>query len=181
MSDQTTSRRGVKIFRAADAVDLQQTDFMAPPTMSDDTRASLMEVVTAGSLDGGDVRVLNRSTAESGGFSLVHVWFKADYPLPRHSHDSDCMYYVISGEVHMGNQVLRAGDSFFVPADAPYTYTPGPDGVEILEIRKDCDRFDMKIPDAPDARWGAMVEASETNREQWAAARTSPTWAANAG
>ena len=62
-----------------------------------------------------------------------------------------------------------------------YTYTPGPDGVEILEIRKDCDRFDMKIPDATAARWEAMVEASETNRAQWTAARTSPTWAANGG
>ena len=35
----------------------------------------------------------------------------------------------------MGNQVLRAGDSFFIPAEAPYVYTAGPDGVEILEIR----------------------------------------------
>jgi PAS domain S-box-containing protein len=59
------------------------------------------------------------------------------------------MYYVISGEAHMGNQVLRAGDSFFVPADAPYVYTAGPDGVEVLEIRHNVAQFDMKIPRRP--------------------------------
>jgi quercetin dioxygenase-like cupin family protein len=171
----------VRIFHAADAAPLQETDFMAPPTMSDETRANLTEVIAAGALEGADVRVLNRSTDASGGFSLVHVWFKAGYPLPRHAHDSDCMYYVISGEAHLGNQVLRAGDSFFVPADAPYVYTPGPDGVEILEIRKDCDRFDMQIPDASATRWAAMVEVSQANRERWAAESTSPTLAAHEG
>jgi len=174
-------RKGLKIFRAADAVPLQETDFMDPPTMSDDARAGLGKLVGTGAATGADVRVLNRSTPDSGGFSLVHCWFKAEYPLPRHSHDADCMYYVISGEAHMGNQVLRAGDSFFLPADAPYGYTPGPDGVEILEIRKDCDRFDMKIADAPESRWQAMADTSAEHREQWAAETVSPTFAANQG
>lgn len=174
-------RRGVKIFRAAEGVDLQQTDFMGAPTMSDDARAGLGKLVGTGAAAGAQVTVLNRSTADSGGFSLVHCWFKAEYPLPRHSHDADCMYYVISGEAHMGNQVLRAGDSFFIPADAPYGYTPGPDGVEILEIRKDCDRFDMKIADVPESRWDAMAEASAAHREHWAAQTTSPTFTANQG
>src|SRR4051795_4058068 len=175
----TKARRGIKIFRATEAVDLYQTDFMAPPTMSDEARAGLGEVIAAGAATGADVKVLNRSTPDSGGFSLVHCWFKAEYPLPRHSHDVDCMYYVISGEAHMGNQVLRAGDSFFIPADAPYGYTPGAEGVEILEIRKDCDRFDMEIPDVGAARWQAMAETSEAHRERWTAERTSPTFAAN--
>jgi quercetin dioxygenase-like cupin family protein len=177
--DARSTRKGVKIFRAADAVELTQTDFMRPPTMSDDAKAGLGQVIEAGAIAGQQVNVLNRSTPESGGFSLVHVWFKPEYPLPRHSHDSDCMYYVISGEAHLGNQVLRAGDSFFVPADAPYGYTPGPDGVEILEIRKDVDQFDMKIPDAPPARWEAMAETSAANRASWESATTSPTFAAN--
>lgn len=173
------ARKGVKIFRAGEGVDLQQTDLMAAPTMSDEARAGLGKMIGTGAGDGAQVTVLNRSTPDSGGFSLVHCWFKAEYPLPRHSHDADCMYYVISGEAHMGNQVLRAGDSFFIPADAPYGYTPGPDGVEILEIRKDCDRFDMKIPDASPERWQAMADTSVEQRERWAAEDTSPTFAAN--
>jgi len=177
----TKSRKGIKIFRAADAVNLEQTDFMDAPTMSDETRQALGTVVGSGMAAGGQVKVLNRSSEDSGGFSLVHVWFKADYPLPRHSHDADCMYYVISGEAHMGNQVLRAGDSFFIPADAPYAYTPGPNGVEILEIRKDCDRFDIQIADAPASRWEAMARTSAAKRERWEAQHTSPTFAANQG
>jgi mannose-6-phosphate isomerase-like protein (cupin superfamily) len=175
----THTRKGVKIFRAAEGVDLQQTDFMAAPTMSDDARAGLGKLVGTGAAEGAQVTVLSRSAADSGGFSLVHCWFKAEYPLPRHSHDADCMYYVISGEAHMGNQVLRAGDSFFVPADAPYGYTPGPDGVEILEIRKDCDRFDMQIADVSPERWQAMADTSAAHRERWTSERTSPTIAAN--
>lgn len=175
------SPKGLRIFRATDAVDLQQTDLMDTPTMSDEAKVGLGRLVGTGAADGAQVKVLNRSTPDSGGFSLVHCWFKAEYPLPRHSHDADCMYYVISGEAHMGNQVLRAGDSFFIPADAPYGYTPGPDGVEILEIRKDCDRFDMKIADASPDRWRAMAETSAVHRDRWAAEETSPTFAANQG
>lgn len=177
----TAARKGVKIFRAADAVELHRTDFMDPPTMSDAARAGLGEVIAAGAAAGADVRVLHRSTPDTGGFSLVHCWFKAEYPLPRHSHDADCMYYVISGEAHMGNQCLRAGDSFFVPAGAPYGYTPGPEGVEILEIRKDCDRFDMQIPDVGEARWRAMAETSATHRDEWTAQQVSPTTAQHRG
>jgi quercetin dioxygenase-like cupin family protein len=178
-ADGSDSRKGLKIFRAADAVDLGETDFMDPPTMSPETQDAFGRMDMTGMAVGGQVKVLNRSTPDSGGFSLVHVWFKAGYPLPRHSHDADCMYYVISGEVHMGNQVLRAGDSFFIPADAPYAYTPGPDGVEILEIRKDCDRFDIKIADASPERWEAIADASSSQRERWASEPTSPTFAAN--
>ena len=174
-------KKGMTIYRAADSQELMESGYMTWPTMSDDARDSLTETLTAGAQVGQHVRLIALQTPEEGGFSLVHVWFKPEYPLPRHSHDADCMYYVISGEVHMGNQVLRAGDSFFVPADAPYTYTPGPDGVEILEIRKDCDRFDMKIPDAPESRWEAMAQTSVANRERWEAAGTSPTFAANQG
>lgn len=173
------ARKGVKIFRATEAANLYDTDFMDPPTMSDDTKAAMGSIDLTPLAAGGQVKVLNRSTPDSGGFSLVHVWFQAEYPLPRHSHDADCMYYVISGEAHLGNQVLRAGDSFFIPADAPYGYTPGPDGVEILEIRKDCDRFDIKIADASPDRWQAMADTSASKRERWTAEPTSPTFAAN--
>ncbi len=37
----------------------------------------------------------------------------------------------------MGTEELGPRDSFFVPSDVPYSYRPGPDGVELLEIRHD--------------------------------------------
>ena len=89
------------------------------------------------------------------------------------------MYYVVSGSLSMGNQTLRAGDSFFVPANAPYVYNAGPDGVEVLEIRHGVRQFDMKIPDASAGRWQEMVEVTVNNRERWQTEATSPTMAAN--
>jgi mannose-6-phosphate isomerase-like protein (cupin superfamily) len=174
-------RRGISIFRAADAVDLQETDFMSSPEMSGAAREGLKEFVNAGAGAGAQVRVLVRQPSDDGGFSLVHVWFKANYPLPRHSHDADCMYYVISGSAVMGAQILGPGDGFFVPADAPYQYTAGPDGVEVLEIRRGVDRFDMQIPDHSPERWLAMAEATRANRDDWQRVPASPTYVANAG
>jgi mannose-6-phosphate isomerase-like protein (cupin superfamily) len=174
----TRHKRGISIFRAADAPDLVATDFMSAPTMSPDAREGLTRFSTAGGVEGGVVKVLAR---DAGGFSLVHVWFKANYPLPRHSHDADCMYYVISGSAVMGNQTLRPGDAFFVPADAPYQYNAGPEGVEVLEVRHGAERFDMKIPDATPERWQAMADAVSANRDGWAQTPVSPTFAANAG
>jgi quercetin dioxygenase-like cupin family protein len=175
----TERRRGITFYRAADAPDLQATDFMSAPEMSTETKVRLGAAVAAGSGTGAEVKVLARQSEEEGGFSLLHVWFKPNYPLPRHSHDADCMYYVISGAVVMGNQTLRAGDAFFVPTDAPYQYTAGADGVEVLEVRRGVQQFDMKIPDASPQRWEAMVEATVANRGRWAEMAVSPTFAAN--
>jgi quercetin dioxygenase-like cupin family protein len=118
---------------------------------------------------------------DAGGFSLVYLWFKENYPLPRHSHNVDCMYYVISGSAVVGKQTLRAGDSFFVPAGAPYQYNAGPDGVEVLEVRYGVDQFDIKLSEATPARWQAMAKVVAANRDRWAVPEASPTFAANSG
>jgi quercetin dioxygenase-like cupin family protein len=173
-------RRGITVFRAADATDLGATDFMTAPTMSDETKAALGSAVVEGSNAGASVKVLIRQSNDDGGFGLVHVWLKPHYPLPRHTHDADCMYYVISGTAIMGNQTLRAGDGFFVPTGAPYQYAAGADGVEVLEIRHNVDRFDMDITDDLPARWDAMRAAALANREDWNASPVSPTFEANA-
>ena len=130
MATTEARQRGMSIFRASEASDFMESGVMSMPQMSDDTKVKLAEVVGDGSGTGAQVKVLTRQPTDAGGFNLVHLWFKANYPLPRHTHDVDCIYYVISGSLTMGNQELRAGDGFFVPADAPYQYDAGPDGVE---------------------------------------------------
>jgi quercetin dioxygenase-like cupin family protein len=165
-------KRGISIYRAKDAVDLGETDFMTGPETPPPVTG-----LAANAAAGGQVKVLVR---DADGFSLVHVWFKANYPLPRHSHDADCMYYVISGSAVMGNQALRAGDSFFVPADAPYQYTAGPEGVEVLEVRHGAEQFDIKLSDTSPARWKAFAAAVEAHHDEWERTPVSPTFAANA-
>jgi hypothetical protein len=72
------------------------------------------------------------------GMSLAHAWLGPNLPLFRHSHPrfGDCLYYVLAGEViMMGDRVLKAGDGFFRPNNAPYKFRAGPQGCEFLEFR----------------------------------------------
>jgi quercetin dioxygenase-like cupin family protein len=180
MSVETTSpRRGISIFRAEQATPLLETDFMTMPDMNSElVEAGAPEIYMA-SAPGTDVRVAVRQTPEEGGFSILHVWFKADYPVPRHTHDADCMYYIVSGSVIMGAQTLRTGDGFFVPTGAPYGYTAGPEGVELLEIRHGVTQFDIEILESSASKWGAIADTIAIRREEWEADTVSPTLVTN--
>jgi mannose-6-phosphate isomerase-like protein (cupin superfamily) len=101
---------------------------------------------------------------------LVYLWFKKDFPLPLHSHNVDCMYFVIAGSLRMGDEVLGPRDSFFVPADAPYTYRAGPEGVEVLEIRQS-DHWDFKSHAKNAAFYDKAVETVAANRDLWRQAK----------
>lgn len=173
----TERKRGISIFRAADAPDLVETDFMVSSQTPEGSVHTISETVGADAAAGAQLKVLVR---DAGGFSLLYIWFKANYPLPRHSHNVDCMYYVISGSAVMGNQTLRSGDSFFVPAGAPYQYNAGPDGVEVLEIRYGAEQFDIQLASNGDL-FRTMADTMAANRDRWMREPISPTFAANAG
>jgi hypothetical protein len=156
-------RAGLRTFTNEGATYLHDAGMMSMPTMEPDATEQFMEWVGAG---GQVVKVLF-GDPEGSGMSLVWSWFGPGFVLPRHSHSSDCLYFVHRGEVRMGNTVVAAGDGFFLPADAPYAYTAGPDGVEILEFRGACS-FDMRITESL-GRWDQIVEASRANKDRWAA------------
>lgn len=181
MSTEATARvrRGISIFRAEEATPLLETDFMAMPEMTGEALAAGHSEIYMDSAPGTDVRVAVRQTPDEGGFSILHVWFKADYPVPRHTHDADCMYYIVSGSAIMGSQTLRTGDGFFIPAGAPYGYNAGPDGVELLEIRHGVAQFDIQLLETNAGRWAAMADTIASRRESWKADTVSPTLAAN--
>lgn len=165
-------RQGLKIFRSADAPTLEETGMMAPTTMAPVAAERVGGHVDAYN-DGAELRVLYGRPGDAGSPSLVHVWFKPNYPLPRHTHDVDCLYYVVSGSLTMGKQELCPGDGFFVPADAPYQYTAGPEGVEVLEFRNER-AFDIKVTEDDPARWDAMIRTVDEQREGWQALQVHP-------
>ena len=106
------------------------------------------------------------------GMSLVHVWFGANFPLFRHSHPKfgDCLYYVVAGEILMGNQTLRAGSTFFVPNGQPYKYTAGPAGVELLEFRAGggvADAPGMKLDETSFESMDRIIAGSYANDADW--------------
>lgn len=163
MSAESKKRGGMRLFRKSEAPLLHETGMMSMPTLDPPAMDEMMAWATGG---GQVVKVLF-GDPEGSGMSLVWSWFGPGFTLPRHSHSSDCLYFVHRGEVHLGNAVLGAGDGFFLPDGAPYAYSAGPEGVEILEFRGVCS-FDMRITESL-GRWGQIVETSKANKERWAA------------
>ncbi len=141
---------------------LHETTMMSMPTVDPPAMGEMIEWATA---SGNVVKVLF-GDPDAGGMSLVWSWFAPNFPLPRHSHSADCLYYVTKGELRMGSQVVREGEGFFVPDGAPYAYTAGPDGVEVLEFRG-TSTFDMQITESL-PRWQKMLESVRSHRDQWA-------------
>ena len=163
MTDDETKprRRGIKLFDFADAAELFSTGMMSMPVA---TPAADDQMLEWGLSHGHVVKVLFRDGDD--GPSLVWSWFGPNYTLPRHSHSADCVYYVVKGEAHLGNQVVNAGSGFFVPADAPYAYTAGPEGIEILEFRS-VGQFDMKITESLPG-WDQIVAGVREHDDAWA-------------
>ena len=179
MTPEQTKHAGIRIYRAADAPDLTQTDFGARNDFGEHTE--LQEVVAQlGATAKTASRLLVHQSPEEGGFCLLYLFFKPNFPLFRHRHESDCLYVVLSGAVLMGSRTLRAGDCFFVPALAPYSYTAGPEGVEVLEIRHNVDGFTVMFASNPPSRLEEARAAIEANAEEWEKLTVGPMLRANA-
>lgn len=157
--DTQPSRSGITFFGPpSEAPLLYETDMMAMPEFDPAANDQFTEWAFSG---GHIVKVLYRE----GDMSLVWSWFGPNYVLPRHSHSADCLYFVVSGEAHLGSRVIPAGAGFFVPAGAPYAYSAGPEGIQIIEFRG-ATSFDMKISESL-GRWDKIVEAVRENADTW--------------
>lgn len=159
----TDQKARFAIFRAADACALDNDHMPVVGGGPVDAEGSAA-AHAAGMMEGAVVKVLFSDPVS--GVSVTYAWLKANFQLPRHSHSSDCAYYVVSGEAHLGTEILKAGDGFFVPAEGMYVYHAGPQGVEVIEFRT-AQPFDMKISGNSAAFWAHMVRVSTDNRETW--------------
>ena len=72
--------------------------------------------------------------------------------------------------IRIGTEELGARDSFFVPGGVPYTYRPGPDGVEVLEFRH-ATHFNFVNLSKGEAFWNKATETVSANREGWRTAK----------
>jgi len=158
-----------QIFRAADAPGLVESACMEMAPVTDVQRQGMRSLVEAGYLEGDDIRIL----VDLPRFSLTHAWLKKDYPLLLHSHDSDCLYFVVSGSLRMGNEELGPRDCFFVPRDVPYTYRPGPDGVEVVEFRH-AGHFNFVNLAKTESWYAKAVDTILANVDGWKAAKRPP-------
>lgn len=151
-----------QIFRGKDALDIMSAGAAKAATYSPLEIERLMSIQGEGRSNGTEIRVMFNMP----GFSLTHVWFKKNYPLPLHSHDADCLYYIVAGTVRLGTETLGPRDGFFVGAGVPYTFVPGPEGVELLEFRH-ATSVDFKLHAHGEAFWTRAVETVAANKADW--------------
>lgn len=116
----------------------------------------------AGMGDGGKFNMLYMGDD----FTLLQAWMKPGYPLPLHTHNTDCVYFVSRGSMKMGTVELNPGDGVFMPAGTPYTVTPGEDGVEFIEFRPQ-GNYDMQVISKNQAFWDKALTTIGEKREAW--------------
>lgn len=154
---------GFQIFRAGSAPSAEEVGVLSVEGVSSDVQARINEMVSSGIMDGQRSKVL----FSFPGFSLIYFWFKRDFPLPLHTHDTDCLYYVVAGSTRVGTETLRAGDGLFVPKEVAYSHHPGADGVEILEFRH-TETFNFRYkPHADSPFWDRAIKTIVANRDAW--------------
>src|ERR1700740_649909 len=93
-----------EIFRARDGADYVEGGAMDAAPMTEIEAEGMQKLAEAGCLEGGQVKLLYSRP----GMSLTYCWFKSGYPLPRHSHSADCLYFVVAGSLKIGTQELGA-------------------------------------------------------------------------
>jgi hypothetical protein len=169
MAQASENRPPFEIFRARDAADYAEEGPMAVQPMSEAEGAGMASLMEAGMMEGGQVKLLYSRP----GMSLTYCWFKSGYPLPRHSHSADCLYFIVSGSLKIGTEELGAGDGFFLGSDVPYAYVPGPNGVEVMEFRTS-NTFDFKALANSPAYWDKMLANLLAAKDKWPEEVTAP-------
>jgi len=158
--------QGFTIYRAGQAAPLPTVEergmhragYVPHPAMI----RGMTQLVEKGVARGAETRVL----LSSPNLHVTYVWFKSGFPLPLHSHDADCFYQIIAGSMDVGTEEVRKGDSVFVPAGAPYSFTPGDEGVEFLEIRTS-DNFDTVYRATTDVYWDRLATKVTARQDAW--------------
>ena len=79
----------------------------------------------------GQTRRLMKS-AERGGTSIMIRYWGPGTDLPVHSHPFNEMFYVLDGEVEMGDKTYPAGSCIFIPKGVEYGPTRAPKGGTVL-------------------------------------------------
>jgi quercetin dioxygenase-like cupin family protein len=159
-------RKRMTVFRAGEGPELDQ-ETMPFAGVDASVMAGFAKLGRVGVPRGaGDHTSLIFSLPGDPGLSLSQAWFKSGYVLPRHSHNADCVYYVLGGSIQLGSQTLGKGDGFFVPAEHGYSYVVGPEGAEVLEFRNAA-HFNILFKGNDDAHWDRMAQALEAGKEKW--------------
>jgi hypothetical protein len=142
------------------------SEMMYPEGLEGSVLAGFARAEEAGMHDGHRLRCLYRSPLPDGP-SLCHMWLKSGFITPRHKHDTNCIYYVLAGELKLGNASAGPGEGVFVPEGTVYSIEAGPQGLEVLEFRTDT-KFNVFYTGNDEANWDRIVGAVAGNVADWA-------------
>ncbi|MFV0309911.1 MAG: cupin domain-containing protein [Desertimonas sp.] len=151
-----------QVFKAAEAPTLAQSDVLHLEGATPEIMKGLEAMREAGIGEGSYAKIL----INVPGFSLAYAWHKSEYPLPLHSHNSDCCYLIIAGEMRVGKDTLGKGDGMFVPADTSYTFETGIDGVEFIEFRHE-NAWNIVFKYRKQESWDKAADAARTRSDGW--------------
>jgi len=158
-----TDRRPFALFRGADAPSLSDHGSITQAGVTPVIEQGFSAMVAAGALEGSDLDV----PWSGNGMSLTRLAMKSGNPLPLHTHDCDCLYYIVSGSVVIGTETLHGGDGFFVGAEVPYGYFAGPEGAVLLEFRA-TERFNIRFQVKTEEGWDRLVRHVADAQDRWA-------------
>ncbi len=156
-----------KVYRASTAQDFNELTHMEYAGLTPVIEAALAKAGEVASKDSGNIV---KELFSMPGMSLTYAWFKSGFPLPLHTHNADCLYYIVAGSLKLGTEELGPGDGFFVGSNVPYTYKPGPNGVEVLEFRT-ADKFDIRFMGKTETYWNKTLNAIADKQDQWVGER----------
>ena len=79
-----------------------------------------------------------------------------EYVSATHSHSTDELIHLVWGELRLGSQTMRPGDTLAVDADRRYGFRSGPDGFGFLNYRRDASEQVVERG-SPPRREGGLV------------------------
>jgi mannose-6-phosphate isomerase-like protein (cupin superfamily) len=161
-----SDRKRMTIFRGSEAAVMDE-ESMPFVGVDEGVMAGFAKLMANGATPGAgeQTKILFREPGEEG-LSLSYGWFKSGYILPRHSHNADCVYYVLAGELQAGSATLRKGDGIFVPAEHGYSFEAGPEGVEFIEFRN-ATHFNMFFKGNDEAHWDRIAGVYQAKADVW--------------
>ena len=157
------ARPRMQIFRS-EGVPLAD-DMMRPEPMTPADTAAFEAAAQSGMHHGHQLVCLYRSPLPDGP-SLCRMWLKGGFVTPRHRHDTNCIYYVLAGELRLGNAVLAPNEGVFVPQGTVYSIEAGSAGLDVLEFRTDT-VFNVEYTGNDAGFWQHVSQAMTSNSPGW--------------
>ncbi len=71
---------------------------------------------------------------EPGMPNVNHIRYDPHHFEPPHSHEEDELFYIVGGEMGVGDRTLRPGDTIYIGRDTRYSARAGAEGCDFVRV-----------------------------------------------